>query len=511
MKKNLLILFTCFVTSQVLAQTPADALKYGYFTQNGTARNLATAGVMGSLGGDITANHVNPAGIGLFKTGELVLSPSFLLNKNIFDFRGTNSNSEKSNVTYGASGFIFGKPQNRFSKWTSSAFSISINQLSSFNNHIQYKGSNNFSSFSEQYLEELVKDRADTNAALSNYIFGSTLAFRTYLIDKVTGPGGVLTGYKSLVPITTGVIQERDEKTSGGLNEISLSLAGNLQDKLYVGGSINIPFSVYKSNLIFKESDATNDLNNNFNYAEFSETSSSIGIGINTKLGLIYKPKEYLRFGIAIHSPSFMSFKDEISASLTTDTEGYAGKLTESSNDLNNGNKGSREFYLSTPWRALISGSYVFREVNDTRKQKAFLSTDIEYVNYRSARYSARDANDQTLNTYYNTLNEGIKEYYKPALNFRLGGELKFNIWMIRAGFAYYGNPYKDNENLKTNRMIASTGLGYRNHGMFIDVTYSHNFNKDVNFPYRLVDKPNTFAIQNGSIGNIAMTLGFKF
>lgn len=511
MKKTILILSTCFLTQSLWSQTPSDALKYGYFTQNGTARNMATGGVMGSLGGDISANNVNPAGIGLFKTGELVLSPNFLLNKNKFDFRGTNSESDKNNVSYGASGYIFGAPKAGRSKWTSAAFSISINQLSSFNNHVKYKGTNNYSSFSEQYLEELVKDKADTNAALSNYIFGSSLAFRTYLIDKVTGPGGALTGYQSLVPITTGVIQERDEKTSGGLHEISLAWAGNLQDKLYVGGSVNIPFSVYKSTLNYKESDATNITTNNFNFAEFNETSSSNGIGINAKFGLIYKPKEFIRFGLALHSPSFMSFSDEIRASLTTDTESYAGKQTETSDNLNSGNAGKREYYLSTPWRAIVSGSYVFREVNDTRKQKAFLSTDLEFVNYRSTRYSSKDNNDQTLVKYYNTLNEGIKSYYKPALNIRVGGEMKFNIWMVRAGFAYYGNPYKDSENLKSNRLIASTGLGYRNHGMFIDLTYSHNFNTDVNFPYRLVDKANTFAVQNGSIGNIIMTLGFKF
>ncbi len=218
MKKIILIFIIGFVTTKLFSQNPTDALKYGYYTQNGTARNLATGGVMGSLGGDISANNVNPAGIGLFKTNELVLSPNFLLNNNKFDFRGTNSASQKNNLSYSASGYIFGAVKGGYSKWTSSAFSISINQLSSFNNQIKYKGTNNFSSFSEQYLEELVKDKADTNAALSNYIFGSSLAFRTYLIDKVTGPGGVLTGYQSLVPITTGVIQEHDETASGGMH-----------------------------------------------------------------------------------------------------------------------------------------------------------------------------------------------------------------------------------------------------------------------------------------------------
>ena len=72
MKHYLLLLFS-FLSIASFSQTPDDALRTAWFTQNGTARNMATAGVMGSLGGDITANHINPAGLGLFKTNELVL------------------------------------------------------------------------------------------------------------------------------------------------------------------------------------------------------------------------------------------------------------------------------------------------------------------------------------------------------------------------------------------------------------------------------------------------------
>ena len=78
MKKNLLYIFSLICIS-AMAQTPEDALRTAWFTQNGTARNMATGGVMGSLGGDITANHVNPAGLGLFKTNEFVLTPGFAL------------------------------------------------------------------------------------------------------------------------------------------------------------------------------------------------------------------------------------------------------------------------------------------------------------------------------------------------------------------------------------------------------------------------------------------------
>lgn len=510
MKSYILIVLFLFVAA-ANAQTPDDALRTAWFTQNGSARNVATGGVMGSLGGEITANHVNPAGLGLFKTNEFVFSPAFLLNNNKFKYRGSDTSNNKNNFNYGASGLILSSSNKHgYSKWTSSAFAISVMQLANYNNHVQFKGFNNFSSFSEQYLEELTRDRADTNAALSNYIFGSSLAFRTFLIDTLRGPGGTLAGYQSMVPISTGVNQSYDAVTRGGYHEIALGLAGNMADQLYVGGSLTIPVISYSRDLTYTETDATNNTNNHFGYSTFKEQFSSRGIGLGGKLGVIYKPQDFWRVGIAFHTPQFIGFKDEIRASMTTNSEGVNGTLSESSDNLNSGNPGKRSYNLITPWKAIVSASYVFREIIDTRKQRAFISADLEYVNYRGARFSSTDGRDQALVNYYHMVNETIKETYKGNINFKIGGELKLHTIMFRLGGAYYGSPYKD-DNIKANRIVASGGIGYRDHGIFIDLGYAHAFNKDAQFAYRLNDKPNTFAEQGGSSGNLMLTFGVKF
>jgi hypothetical protein len=155
----------------------------------------------------------------------------------------------------------------------------------------------------------------------------------------------------------------------------------------------------------------------------------------------------------------------------------------------------------------MLSGSYVLREIEDVTKQKGFITADIEYTGYRSNRF--HNAEDYDDDGYYDEVNQAIKDYYKGAFNFRLGGELKFTTIMTRLGFAYYSNPYKDKE-LKGNKMFLSGGLGYRNAGIFIDLTYVHSLQKDVSFPYRLPDKANTFANVKSSVGNIMLTVGFK-
>jgi long-subunit fatty acid transport protein len=495
-----------------IAQTPEEALRVSWFTPNGTARNMAIGGVMGSLGGDITANHVNPAGIGLYKTRELVLSPGFLLNNNKFNYRGTDSSTNKSGLALGTSGLVLGgMNRSGYSKWTSSAFAISVNQLANYNNQVSFRGQNNFSSFTEKYLEELTRDRADTNAALSNYIFGSSLAFRTFLIDTLRGPGGSVAGYQSLVPISSGITQSYNSRTSGGFNEIALGLAGNMADKLYVGGSFTIPLIKYTRELVYSERDITNDPTNQFNFFEYRETYTSQGAGIGLKLGTIYKPTEFVRIGFAFHSPQIISMTDRIRSSINADTEGYAGRRSESSDNLNNGRAGTSKYSMTTPWRAIGSFSLVFREIKDTRLQRGFISADIEYVHYKGARFAVTGENaaDIGFRDYYSALNEAIIDNYRGNINAKIGGELKFNTIMFRLGAAYFGSPYQD-EAIRASRMIGTGGLGYRNKGIFIDLSYSHIMNKDAVFAYRLNDKPNTFAEQRGNRGNIMLTLGFK-
>jgi hypothetical protein len=509
MKVIILAVATLFATN-LFAQQPDYALRTAWFTQNGSARNIATGGVMGSLGGEITANHVNPAGLGLFKTSEFVLSPGMNLNNNKFNYRGSDTSNAKNNTVYGASGFIFGFSNNKKSKWTSNAIAISINQVANYNNRISFKGFNNMSSFSEQYLEELTRDLADTNAALSNYIYGSSLAFRTFLIDTTNNAQGKFDGYQSMVPISTGVNQSYDANTTGGYNEVAIGLAGNMEDKMYVGGSLTIPIINYTKDLTYSETDATNNPNNQFASFTFKESFTSRGIGMGLKLGTIYKPTEFWRVGFAVHTPQVIGFKDEVRASLTANTESYARIKTATSDALNSGNAGKSNYNLVTPWRAIASASYVFREIKDTRKQRAFLSADIEYVNYKGSRFSAVDQTDMGLKNYYQLVNEAIKETYKGNINVKLGGEIKFHTVMFRLGGAYYGSPYADKA-LKASRMLATGGIGYRDHGIFIDLSYAHVVNKDVQFAYRLNDKPNTFASQTGSRGTVMLTFGVKF
>jgi len=499
-----------------ISQLPEDVLKYSYFPQHGSARNMAIGGAMGSLGGDISALFVNPAGLGLYKTREVVFSPGFMFNNNKADFRGTDTKSKKSGFDIGTSGFVIGFNSPN-SKWTNQAFSIGINQTANFNNYVSYGGLNDQSSYAEQYAEQLSQSGLNINKGLNEpgFAYGTSPAIYTYLIDAfpngTNGDSVIKALPEFLLEKGIALNQQKTIETKGGIYELALGYAANMDDKLYIGGSLGIPIVNYQRFTRYKESDPSGDPNNNFDSFEMNDNLTTKGFGINGKLGIIFKPKDAVRLGLAIHTPTFYTLTDRETTDLTANTENYNGIIKASSTLFTGGQEGKTLYTATTAWKAIVSGSYVFREVNDTRRQRAFVTADIEYAGYPGSSYKADGENITSEDVqYYNDLKSIIKDSYKSAINYRLGGELKLHTVMFRLGGAYYSNPYNKKQNLNAHLAQVSGGLGYRNHGVFVDLTYVHNLNKDASFPYRLSDKPNTYALQQNMRGNVVMSVGFK-
>lgn len=509
MKTTYFLLFSVLAFGASYAQEPADALRYSYLTQpGGTARNQAIGGAGASLGGEFSSLFINPAGLGFYKTGDFVLTPGYSLKNGNSNYLDKSGSAKQNNFNLGASGVLFSSPS-RNKNIKSITIGIGVNRTADFNNYIYYKGLNTNSSYSEKYLEELINNEVtDPNRAATDYPYGSSLALNTYLIDPVYNADSSLQGYRSLADPGFGLNQENTIITSGGITDVAIGTGINLKDKWFFGGTITLPFLNYTRDAYYKESDASGNTNNNFNYFEANESLQTKGIGINGKFGVIFKPVEFVRFGLAVHTPTFYQLTDNYISQVVTDLEGYggAGVKQQSSTDLTDGQPLKSTYNLSTPWKVMVSGSYVFREVQNVENQRAFITADVEYVNYKDASFRAVQ-NDTDAKTYYTSLNQTVDNLYKSAINVRLGGEVKFNTIMFRLGGAYYGNPYK---NETANLVKLSGGLGYRNKGIFIDLTYIHSVNKDIHYPYLLGDKPNTPAMLKNNAGNIVATIGFK-
>lgn len=516
MKKIGILLFGLSCAQSVLAQIPEDVLKYSWQPVNGTARINAIGGAMGALGGDLSATFTNPAGLAFYKTADFVLSPGFNNLSNKGSFRGTNARDKKSFFNLGTTGIVGGLNGN--GNWRNKAISLAMTTTANFNSHVYYTGKNDFSSFAEQYASEAAGSGLSLDNILnSNSVsLGTRMAVYTYLIDTATLNGNTLpdvismamwNNLKNNAPYL--VNQSQRIETSGGITELAIGYAANNNDKFYIGGSVGIPILRYSKNSWFREEDATGN-NDNFNFAEMNEHFTTRGAGINAKLGIIAKPADYIRVGLAVHTPTWYTLKDTYKADMAVDLDKYRtipGVYRVSSDIFTGGEPPVYRYELFTPWRIMLSAAYVLREIEDVRQQRGFITADLEYVTHKSNRF--RNAEDYDDNGYYDQLNNVVKNYYKNAVNFRIGGELKFTTLMARLGFAFYGNPYADRV-LKSNKYFISGGVGYRHAGVYIDLSYTHALQKDINFPYRLPDKANTFATINGSGSNLMLTLGFK-
>jgi hypothetical protein len=514
MKLRLLLVPVLF-SFTLFAQVPEDAIRYSWYPHHGTARNMATGGVMGSLGGDITAAFVNPAGLGFFKTNEAVLSSGLLMNSNKAVYRDSSMRNKKNALTLGPSGVIIGWA-NKFTRGKSNAFSIAVNQTASFNNITHYSAMNNYSSFAEQFAEEFAKSNLSISEVLySNSVlpFTAAPALQTYLIDTVSVNGQIQVKAATEYLLDSGksLLQEMNKTTRGGKYELAFSFSENIKDKWLWGATLGIPVIDYRSTTVFSEKDLSGDTSNHFSSFSFTDDFKTQGIGGNIKLGVIYRPQDYIRLGLAVHTPDFLLLTDTRNTSITTNLENPVKSFSETSRTFTNNRPGESKYLQSTAWKAIASASYVFREVENVKKQRAFLSADLEYVHHKASRFSSANEEPTTdEKAYFKSLNQVIKNDYKGTFNFRAGGEIKMNVWMARLGFAYYGNPYQD-ASFKAGNTLFSGGLGYRNKGFFVDLTYVYSMKKDVQLPYRLEDRDNTFASISQNQGNVMATVGVKF
>jgi len=500
------------VTFFLQAQLPEDALRMAYIRPNGTAREQAIGGAMGSLGGDITANFINPAGLAFYKTAELVFTPGWAFDATKTSFLSTDMKSPTAgHFILGSSGFVKGWGDQK----SNTTISLAVNQTADFRNHYSYQGNNDYSSAAEAYAEEFTASGLSVDQALAEpgLSYGTRMALYTYLIDTSMGGLGPTIFQPGNVLAAGGKLSQSTQlSTCGGITEIALGVAGADNEKFYYGLSIGVPIMNYQQTIQYTEKDLSGDAHNNFDSYTYSESYSSTGAGVIFRLGGIYRPNLNWRIGLAVHTPSFMYIKDRVSAEMVTNTEDYAGVKAVNSATLDQQANATSNFkyQLYTPWHFVLSGSYIFPG-QLTEGKMGFITADIEYQTNTSSKFSFQpdDYGNQPDNSYFDPVNKTIKSYYKNTFNFRMGGEYKVDELAFRIGGSYSMNPYSSPD-LKANLSTISGGIGYRKHGIFVDLTYVEAISNNVNFPYRLGGKDNVYSTVKKYSGNIVFTFGIK-
>ena len=324
----------------------------------------------------------------------------------------------------------------------------------------------------------------------SNAPWEAIMAWNTFLIDTA---GNNLQYHPSLHN-EDGVLQKNRVSTSGSSGEYVMSLGMNISNKLFLGASFNATSINYEANTTYSE-DAfdTNDTIYNgdrFNYLDYRQTYETRGTGYNLKIGVIYKPIEGLRLGVALHTPTYYNLEDTYSYSMFT---GFKDGTSQS-----NTPNGRYEYNLETPFKAIGSIAYIFKDLG-------LLSLDIEHVNYSTMRFRNDGGNAD-----FSDSNDEIKSIYKSVNNIKVGGEVRIKDILLRGGYAFYPSPYKSGYlNKDANRSLISGGIGYRAGNFFVDAAYQYSIQKEKYVLYNL-DNVNPVSTKMTE-GRFLVTLGFKF
>lgn len=483
MKKLIILIGIGAVCSfSAIAQNDVDAMRYSQLTFGGTARFASMAGSMGALGGDISTLSFNPAGIGVFRKTEISISPSFFAGSTSSTYNGTNAGDRKLNFALGNIGIVGAIPlkEEKSGGWEFLNFGFAYNQTNNFNNRVNVQGFSKNSSLLDNYVAA-----ANGHTSTDFDLFSTNLAYQTYLIN----PNGAANQYSNVLQPNYGEVQRKSVDMSGYMGETVISMGANYKSRVFIGGTVGFIKLKYNETSVYSE---TSDSIPGFrSYALTNNLTTTSRGGFNFKLGMIVKATDWLNIGGAIHTPTQIKLTDKYSSSMTSDIDTSGVALQGYQKSPN----GTFNYTITTPWRAIGSLGFVIKKI-------ALINVEYEYVDYSYAQLNS------TPNV-FTDVNTNIRNKYTATGNIRAGAEIRMDPFAFRIGYAYYGSPYKDGENVNANRQSYTTGIGYRHNKFFMDLAFIYSMYSEYNYLY---DSPNITSVKNDyTTSNFMMTVGFKF
>ena len=504
MKRTYLIFALIFIASFAFSQNEIDALRYSQIYYGGTARFVATGSSFGALGGDLSTLATNPAGLGIYRKGEINFTPGFITDNSTSSFNGNQASDRASGFVLNNIGVVLSiYDASSSSDWKSVNLGFAYNRFNNFASNTYIEGISNSSSMLDYFMHN-----ADGNTTNSLNSFSEYLAWDTYLLDETEENSMVYltpawwyndeTG--NYVKPNYGQTVTKTIEKKGGSGEYDFSIAANYNDFFYFGATIGLQSFTY--------SEATNYSETNINQVEsdstdlesfsFTENLDVSGSGVNFKLGIIIRPFDFVRIGGAFHTPTYYSITDRyfttMNSSFTTaDDNGYSSYTSLSPNN-------EFQYELTTPLRLIGNIGFVISKF-------ALLSAEYEYVDYSTARLSTFDYN-------FVDENNSVKNTLASTFNIRTGLELKFGPLSLRGGYAMYGNPYKT-DRTDASRTQITGGFGISSQHIYVDFAYVHTLNKDSYFLYNYIDDNDVTHLPEAKMSftnGVAMaTLGLRF
>lgn len=551
MKKIIISASLLLSASGLFAQSAIDGFNLARQDMRGTARFMSMGGAFGALGGDMTTLSYNPAGIGVYRSSEIGFTMSLDCNQANMNFYGNNQSDNKTTFLFNNAGYI--GTAKLSSALRNFNWGFTYNRTASFNR--RFSGvCNNIGNSMSNYIAAL----ANNDGAYLSDLQGS-FHYDPYMgNNEYAAPWITILGYDSHLisptsdnnekPDFTGLYREGETRGSssiqmleqGGIDEYNFALGGNFGNLVYWGMDFGILDVNYTRQSLYSESlknawvgedtkEGTQFVKTKANW-DIENYYSLSGSGFNYKLGVIIKPIQQLRLGLAMHTPTWYSLTEEYSANTTYD---YINSNVRSGSQItNNGYLGYNEYRLRTPWRFIASAAVVTFD-------KLIISADVDWTANQNIKFNPskeqsfwNDFYDPAASNPYYYQNLDVKDYYKTSVTTRVGAEYRVLPKLsLRAGYAHTSSPVK--AAAKNNQMTIYTadlepyyefdndtdyvtcGLGYRYKHFYLDAAYVykhrssdwHNFTCDPDNP----DAGGAVAKLTGNDSQVVLSMGFKF
>jgi len=545
MKKITMIALAMFTAVGAGAQTVYDATNIAQKELNGTARFVGMGGAMGALGGDISTIGTNPAGIGIYRSNDAMLTFGYSMTGTESNYVGNKFETDKNRWSFDNAGFVIASKIGNHTPLRYVNFGFNYHKSKSFYKNMTMQGL--MGSIDNQYVSQ-VRSMAQQATDAQNYVYNNynqrlNWESKDIYQDNEAGWLGAV-GYQGSLLFEnrqTGspdsydpyIPSEADayflSRERGGIDQYDFNISFNINDRFYFGvtlGAYDVDYNKYS---LYDEMYAYTWEGDGQNYEEGYSLESFnriYGSGFDLKLGAIFRPIEDspLRIGLAVHTPTYYKLTYTTGALLTSDlflpNEAGDETLTRTTVDTYSalGDRDmERDFKLQTPWVFNASLGY-------TVGNYLALGAEYEYEDYSSMKFKYPEGNEMVWET------DEANLCMKGVSTLRLGAEYKpIPAFSLRAGYNYSTAAYKEDaikalpaNSINTDTDFANSksmstftlGIGYRFSSFYADLAYKFDTYKSDFYPfYNDIDGPVTPPATEvtNTRSKVLLTLGMRF
>lgn len=481
-----------------------DLYEMSFTSRNyGTARSMAMGNAFTALGADMVSASMNPAGIGMYVSSDASISPIMQFTKSPTSGADKFGNFKDHSERFGLSsaGAVF-----TAYKGSGTVTNVNVgfvyNRLADFNQNTSlasygYDANNSLANFfctlanADENMPTPIaegKDAGSLSFGYDPFYWGPVLAYKNGLINNDDQGWFV-----DRIGENATVDQFSAVETRGSLGEYALTAGMNIKDFIYIGATLGIESLNYMREVYYGENysyapgtePAGDVMPYQLEYMNYSQRTRLTGTGINFKIGVTARPVEWLRIGVAYHTPTLYTM------TLRYGGEMWNGTKSVGSNPENydiNKNGYVRDIPVATPiWEDAGNYTWEYRTpsrlltgVAVTLAKRVILSADYERSWYQSIRL-------QSSPIYGLSYTDTMKECFKGSNTVRVGAEgYVLPFLSLRAGYIWSGSTLRDEYKdavfthpLPTEQWYATAGVGLKfNEYIYLDVAYQYGTTK---------------------------------